>query len=410
MKHNKISLSEYINFSVVCLIFLPGINNFINTIFQVGFSIEIRTITPFVYIFMMLLGLGSYWLCLRYRVTFLLLALVMVIGTLISYIQYPVIRHVIYNNPVDLIYNDVNKLLFFCIPMLYLSYFIKDFENLFKDMIKWARINILLGLVAIIIIQFIRGKSLQYMVYSYFMLIPICVCFESYRNYRYKFDVLLSIIGVFAILITGARGTIISLGLYLFFRFFLPNKKNKNVRNFVSIIIAMMTLLLIFINFENILIFATRLLEQFNLSSRFLTSLLDSSLTLSIGRDLIRSAIITGLSYRPFFGYGLYGDRFITGTYGYNIYTYSHNIFLEILSYFGYLLGGLLIIIFIRQLYMLFRSEKDEYFSSVLFSILPYGLFQLFFTGSMLTNILFFMLCGFMLSHRNFTKKQSGVV
>lgn len=406
MRKNKSLQYRYINFTVVCLIFLPGINNFLNSLLQMGFLVKSIYLTPIVYIFLMLLCLGAYWLCLQYKIKYLSIALLIVIGMLISYVRYPEIRNHIYNNPIDLVYNEVNKVIFFSIPMLYLTYFINDYQSLFDRMLKWARINLVLGLSLIIIVEFIQNKTIEYMVYSYFMLVPICVCLENFRNKQKKIDLIIGMMGIMAIFVTGARGAIISLGMYLFLRVFLSNKKNRIYNNLIITIICLIALLLFYFYHKSILITIIEFLNKFNVSSRFFTSLLNNSLIQSSGRELIRSAILLGLRDRPVFGYGLFGDRLITGTYGYYTFTYAHNLFLELLSNFGYFLGIILIIVLIYQIFKLLHSKKEKYFEMVLFSILPFGLFQLFFSGSWLTNTLFFMLCGLMLSNRIHPKEK----
>lgn len=176
------STDERISFALCSLMFLPAINNLINSLLQIGFSIYLEFLTPCAYIFMAFLSVFVLYKHILRKRSFLFFFLILFFGVMITYLAYPEIQRVLYKSPVDLVYSPVNKLFFYCIPALIGVACLYDADVLFDRMCIWARFTCALGILTFYYIFFITGKTLQYMVYSYFMLLPICVCYEQDRK------------------------------------------------------------------------------------------------------------------------------------------------------------------------------------------------------------------------------------
>ena len=382
-----------IMFSLCALIFLPSINNFINSTMQQFLGIEIGILTPVVYIFMAFL---SVFVLYRYTLSqkkFFVILFFFLISVIISYILYPEIRDIIYNSPVDLVYSPVNKLMFYCIPALGGITCLSDYNELFRKMRVWGLITIGIGSISYVLVSFIAGEVVQYMVFSYFMLVPICVCYEYARIEDSVLDLIFAIIGTVCILMCGARGTCIALILYFIVRGFGINIRKVRTKSVINFIMLIVSLTAVFLFYDDLLMLISSFLDSIGVDSRFITKLAEGVLLDDNGRNKLSIAIWKGLMDNPL-GYGIFGDRYVTGAFGSGRYTYSHSIISELLCDFGLVLGlVLLIVIFWRILKTVFYSEDDRE-RGLLLSLLPYGLFQLFFSSSCFENIPFFIILG----------------
>lgn len=382
-------------------LFLPAINNFINCFFQIGLGIDPGFLSELSYIAIVFIGVIAATFNFQKNINMFFVALIILGGIALSYFIYPKMRETIYENPVDLIYNPINKVAFFCIPLLLYTGQISDFRRAFFAMHKWARINLVLGIVTYVYVVLVMKRELQYMVFSYFMLTAICVCFENFKENRKKIDLLLMTLGTFAILLCGARGAVLSALIYILMRSVFGKinvrKKHQGIWVMSMVILGLMILFL----WNNIIYAIADLCELLGVESRFITSLIDGALMESSGRSSISRAIWAGIKDNPL-GFGFFGDRYAAGTYGFGRYSYAHNGFLEVIASFGVVIGPILILLFMIKLLKALKI-KNTYYNMILWSLIPYGLFQLFFSSSAIENLGFYAICALM-----FSKKAGG--
>lgn len=401
VSYNNERKNKILSFIICCQIFLPSLNNFINSFIQLGLDIKWSILTPAVYIFIALCGayaLLKYW----YKNTSIFcVAILIVMGIWLSYFIYPNIRDTIYGTFYDLVYNPMNKVMFFCIPALFAIVFIRDYEELFKQMQKWARLTLVVGVITFAFVSVYRQAEMQYMVYSYFMLTPICVCFEAFWSRHNAFDLVLAISGGFSILFLGARGAVVSLIVYLLTRMIALNIRKGTAQRVISLFFAFFVVVGFVLFYNDLFSFLWDVSKQLGIESRVLSSLAHGSLTESSGRDAIVDTIQKALANNPF-GYGLFGDYYATNAYGFSSTIYAHNLFWEFWVDFGVVGGTILLFIFFYQLLKALVLNNSMY-NRVLWAIIPYGLFQLMFSASTVANILFYLICG-MLYAKKFIK------
>ena len=199
--------------------------------------------------------------------------------------------------------------------------------------------------------------------------------------------------GATSMILCGARGAVVSLVLYIVLRFFVFYPTYDRKKRILLLCILLLGTILIFVFSKPLLDLASKICEFLGVDSRFVSSLLEGSFFEGSGREKISDIIIHALIERPF-GYGLYGDRYVTGAYGLSNSTYAHNFVLEILCDFGVfgffiLFGGLICF------FSVMKRNRDTAFHAVIWSLLPYGFLQLFFSSSFLENVLFYAIVGF---------------
>ncbi len=401
--------SKEIVFALCCLMFIPSLNNFLNSFLQIGLSLKIEILTPIAYIFMAFVSAFILYKYIFRRRIFVFSFLALLLGTVISYCIYPEIRSVIYSSPVDLVYSPINKLFFFCVPALIGAVCLTDHDRLFRSMRNWGRLSVVLGVITYIFVFFVFGKTLQYMVFSYFMLLPICVCFEHAGVNGSKLDLLIAITGSVSIVLCGARGAVVSLILYFIARIILTGFGRWNKMKVLTLFASLFLVVLLLAFYEDILIMISDLLKSFGINSRFLTYLVEGALLDGTGRSTITGAVFNGLMNNPL-GYGLFGDRYVVGTFGFGRYTYSHSIITELLCDFGIVAGSVIVVVLALYMIRYLVSIRGKREVNLMLALIPYGVFQLLFSSSFLENIVFFIIIGlcFFPKTKSIKRTQNG--
>ncbi len=389
-------------FALCAIFFIPAINNFINSFLQIGLSLNIFLLTPISYIFMALISVFFLYRFISKKKYFIGIFLFFLFGSLLSYLIYPEIRSVIYNSPVDLVYSPVNKLMFFCVPTMFGMACLSDYEKLFDNMRIWSLITAIIGVVTYVFVTIIKGEVLQYMVYSYFLLLPACVCFEYANMNNSKIDLIVAVIASISMLACGARGAIIALLLYFVICFSRYNFRQLSYSQVIKLLIIFVCGIIFVLFYDELLSIIARIFEGLNIDSRVISYLQTEKFLEDSGRKTITEAIKEGLINNPL-GYGIFGDRYVSGTFGTGKYRYAHNIFLELLCDFGIIGGTIVILLLTIMIINLIVSNKYRKEIHLVFAFIPYAIFQLFFSSSFLENIPFFALLGLAISV--FTKK-----
>ena len=391
----KERMENEIVMALCCLIFLPAINNFINCIFQTGLSIPTTFLTPVTYIAMAFISVFFLYKYIFHNGAMLLFAFVILVGSLISYFRYPDIRKALYDSPVDLVYSPLNKLFYFCIPAMAGAAKLSDYSKLLKAMKRWSRITIIIGIVAFVFVMLIRGRTMQYMVYSYFMLIPICSSFVSanYQERAKRTDIVLGIIGGLCIVACGARGAVLSLIMFFIVLWVSLFREKLTARSLFVLLTVVIGVALCLLYYEEIVTGLADFFERNGIKSRFLSSLLDDTILEDDSRENISDTLMKAIAKNPW-GYGFYGDRYATLEFQRQMY-YAHNIFLEIPCHLGVIIGPLVLIFFGWRMVKTLYNRPELNIHKIIIILMPYGFFQLFFSSSYLECPPFFMLIGF---------------
>lgn len=221
------------------------------------------------------------------------------------------------------------KLLTVSYPMLCISYAINDYKKLFNTLINVSRI-ILIFAVYMQINIFIYGNVGSYdntysMSLGYYCVVPIGILLCNYREMKSKIDFVLFLSGIMIIFIMGSRGPLLSICiviLYLYLRF---HKLTK--RKFIITLIISFCIILGIIYFNQILDFMIDLLESYNVSSRTLIYIKYGEIASLDSRIDLQADILKGISNIGVFGNGVLSQNRL------------HNIFLENLFSYGYIIG-----------------------------------------------------------------------
>lgn len=213
-----------------------------------------------------------------------------------------------------------------------------------------------------------EAAKLSYSVSFGYEILPFALTF-IYLALRHKKidDIIASLLCVALILIGGSRGPFLFLGLFVV----LYLTKLENSKKKMAIITGVSILVIgVYVVYERILIAMSTFISKLGFSSRFITTLLNGSISNDSGRSRIWMATIDMIKSNPL-GYGAMGTRRVISQI--IAVGYPHSIILEILADFGVIVGGMLLLFFfVNSISILFSNDKKEWS----------GIFLIFFCAS----------------------------
>lgn len=146
-------------------------------------------------------------------------------------------------------------------------------------------------------------------------------------------------IGLGMIVAGGSRGPFLDIAIFVVLYLILKlEKSKKKIWIILGVSIGAVVLLL---TYEYILLAIAAILNTFNISSRFITKMLQGSIADTTSRNEIWAAAINMIKENPF-GYGAMGSRHVISQFIY--VAHPHQIFLELLIDFGVFFGSLIIV------------------------------------------------------------------
>jgi hypothetical protein len=276
-----------------------------------------------------------------------------------------------------------------CLPTGLFYVAIKNKKIFLNMLIKSAYYQIIVALL-FFISSILKTSLFNYdMVFSYLILVPIIILlYKCIFNGIKLLDILLIFAGLVSIITIGSRGPILSIIIFSMISILIFFFENRSKFKSLIFFFLLGTGFIIFISTLNSLLFSfEKLLARFGIQSRFITLFTSEKIDFLTGRSDIYQLTIQNIMDNPLFGLGLAGDRVLLKG------TYPHNIFLEIVSQFGIVIGSIILIIFL--FYWIagpIYSNKSERDLIVIF--LGIGLVQLFVSGSYLTSSNFWLLMG----------------
>lgn len=176
------------------------------------------------------------------------------------------------------------------------------------------------------------------MSFSYGLLLPMVSLYSS----RNKYAVIGSVLMLIFVLALGSRGAAVAFVLYIFVDIILFHK--RYIPLIVLLVMSTIVSIPLFLNY----------LDDLGISSRTLILLMNGELNQDSGRSEVYELVLTPLLQNPIMGLGLWGDRYYINGY------YCHNIILEILLNFGFIIGPLLIIAFVFKFIVVYMRVDNE--------------------------------------------------
>jgi len=248
-----------------------------------------------------------------------------------------------------------------------------------------------------------ESSANQYMTISYNMLLQtlFLIMFPP-KKLRFLHWALIGL-GIYVIAFGGARGALLGLIIGILLMIFVKDYSRKRKKLYIVLLGTAVVLMLIM--YDEILFLLRSVMDQFNIESRTFDLLFfsDGNIVFDSGRSRIISETFAGMnSWGRLFGQGIFGDRVILGG------TYAHNLFVELLVDYGYVIGGALsVLVVVLIVAGLVKIKNPEWDYIALF--IPNGFVALMLSGSYLNQApCFYILLGLCVNSLIRVKKQEG--
>lgn len=314
--------------------------------------------------------------------------IVFIASVLMVYVISPVIHpetHMIWSN-------QASRFLLTVIPFYFLGNYI----------LTYIRMERLLKYLYVLSIATIMAKILYFFVFDYgrsnewagagemdqaYKLLPH-ICLVCYYVIKKPTAINMSVLAISSayLLFLGNRGSVLILVICAALLYLLTSPTKHRIL-IASVIVLVVVTVIFSPLFDVIIQTLEEIASQLGMSIRIFEKLEEGSLTDSSGRDLQAENIHAALANQPILGLGLYGDRVLNGTY-------AHSIFRELWVDFGYLFGSLIFVLMLGVFFGAFRYTQSNELKAFLIILMGNGFFKLFFSGSYLTEDMFFYVLG----------------
>jgi O-antigen ligase len=240
------------------------------------------------------------------------------------------------------------------------------------------------------------------MVFSYLMLVPMIILSYKLLFIRFKLsDVVLVIFAIITVVIVGSRGPLLSYFVYLLLLFVNFVRINRfKAKSFVLVVASTIIISTFMLNLNSYVSQFNNQLIKLGIQSRTIYLLLGNNIDFLTGRSEIFADTVNKILLNPILGYGIGGDRvFLNGTY-------PHNIFLELFTQFGIVLGGFICLLLITYWVIgifLNKSPINQHLAIIFAGI---GLISLFSSGSYLTSSNFWLFMAICVSSVHSYRKE----
>lgn len=223
------------------------------------------------------------------------------------------------------------------------SYNLRDYETFYKRLVEVSYYMILFATLEFYTHTFLgvvgTEKANYDMSFVYFLVVPTAVIFDHIYDLHGKRKAISIFFFVTAIsigVLMGARGGILAIMLAVLITF-MRRTEIRKTRTFLFVLIMSVAIVLLLINYEMVLLRLNRFLIGYGINSRLINLFLRGRLIWSAGRDVIQEQIRDIIKEHVFTGIGMLGNQS------------SHNIFLEVMLFYGVPVGLLLTCFIIVQ-------------------------------------------------------------
>lgn len=294
------------------------------------------------------------------------------------------------------IYISTNAFRFFskALPFYFIGRCVRDYELFIKWASKLSRVMIPLGLVFYIITNvFSVAIPDDNMSFSYYYLPFILIEVYQLFNRFSKLDLILFCMSLLVILLSGTRGPILCLLVYVIIYIYLLEKK-RSLKLLGITISGVFALFVMFGGITDLLILFNEQLNKVGWNSRIIESIINNELFNGSGRNLIYEKVLRAIRDNPVIGYGLYGDRiFLNGSY-------SHNIILELTVSFGFVGIISAITIILKPLIKMCNKNYDLFYRLALLLFFCTSVVKLMISGTLMNDAHLFLLLGILFQNR----------
>lgn len=277
------------------------------------------------------------------------------------------------------------------VPYFLLGLAVTKIDELAKLLHSSARIGVVCGAVSYLVAIY-SGQHINYddMSNAYALCLVVCILVTNYQ----KKDIYFLILGAFSLILAGTRGPVLCVILAVMLRVLLLEK--ASTKKALKILLGIVAILFLMSDFVIILVDIVEAgFEMIGVEElRFVDYFRKGMIADSSGRDNYSQLVIENIWKSPIIGYGVGGDRIITGR------SYVHNILLELWVSYGLILGTA---VFAWMLYWLVKGvfAKNKALAATVTALFCASFAKLFLSGSYLHESYLFLLLGMCINVNN---------
>lgn len=201
-------------------------------------------------------------------------------------------------------------------------------------------------------------KQSYNLVFGYKTMLCCIIFLFFFFEKRNLLDLIGGALSLFLVLKAGSRGPLICLVVFIVLWLFLKVKRLKLRYKITISVLLLGSYYLISRYYEKIVSFVLNVLAKLHISSRTVEMILSGNISDDNGRARIAELSWDAIAKQGFWGMGPFGCRTVIAPY-YN-YGYPHNIFLEFVLDYGWVLGILFLSVLLFMIIKVFRYRDKE--------------------------------------------------
>ena len=241
-------------------------------------------------------------------------------------------------------------------------------------------------------------QMITYMQFSNMVLPGTMLAWYYYKKEGSIWWLIASIVDSFLIVIYGGRMSMLSVLVFaVFLTFFIERARKHTTKEMLYLFGIFVAGVVVYFNADAILLSMASVIEKGGYQgSHIARKILSGNILASSTRDVIYEEAIYQIKNMGLNVYGLFGDRIRLDTFGHvGGYTtnYVHNIFLELLLSFGWIIGSICIIALMYRIVTRLFTKNNEY-STVVFALCCMFFLRLLVSSSFLIEGGFVLLLG----------------
>lgn len=316
-----------------------------------------------------------------------------VIKSLMLFLLLWVGSGLLFSDNVQYLKENAGQFFIYVLPFCWFGHYVIRSGMYLNSFLKICRVKLFFALISQIIILLYPSADIfggDYMDAANAMLVGIIGTYYLTARDKRKFDMLLSVLSTFVILICGSRGVFLS--LCFFWILYLVYGQIKKKALYITLLAALGVLVSLFVN--PILLAIEKVASNLGFSVHLISALINNNMFEDSNRIKLIEFFWNAIFRKPF-GYGVMGDRYIsykTGFYYKPIY--PHNIMLEVAINFGIFIGLFLVLWFLMKCIKCFYQKSDVELKATVMVLLSCCIVRLMFSSSYWNDQMFFMLIG----------------
>lgn len=209
------------------------------------------------------------------------------------------------------------------------------------------------------------GQIAYNMSFGTYIILPLLLHLNEFLKRKNKTAGVIMLFELFALLVYGNRGGLLSIAFFLLSYYVLSNRSTR--AKSIFIVIGFVMILFVSIFGELLMSEANTILSAHGIQSRTLDLFFSGDISLSTERDELRIVTIEMIKESPFFGWGFGGEyyeiarRFSSISGGVNSSFNPHNGILQNFVEFGVILGFIASFLIVKPLFGVKKIPNSDY-------------------------------------------------